>query len=141
LTERDQLIFRLVDPQNILLSDVHDAVVRHRTRLEWVSRVSDALQYPHAVTLQTILMFDAKLGKCPDSLDVVREFLEASDEQWAAQNVESLREEIKELSAAKQEDPTIKDLDVLIDSVVRETRKEYHQTLPVGISIFAKAKR
>ena len=95
----DHLLRRLVLPSNVLVPDDynnvlagnHNTIIKHRPRLEWCGRVMDTLQFDRGIALQAVLMTDAKLAKCPVSWDVVKDFMQTTDDVWGAQNFEALR--------------------------------------------------
>ena len=100
--------------------ELHDSVVKHRRRLQWA--VKHGLGNLYWDCLGVILQYDEKFGKLPTRKSLL-EFVTVTE----AKKLEVVGPIIKDIktSVTPEAYDAISDIDVLIDFVFQEARKEW----------------
>jgi hypothetical protein len=107
--------------QLLLQPELHDAVIKHRSRLKWAAAHGHELSWE---LLDTILMYDEKFGKLPSNKALL-EFCATSDDPILARRVGVISPALKDLDDIPKE-ALVSDSDNLIDGVVKEARREFY---------------
>src|SRR5450759_827660 len=108
-----------------LQPELHDSVIKHRSRLKWA--VAHGLGNLCWDCLGVVLRYDDKFGKLPNHKSLL-DFIATTDDPTLASQLGVVEPTIRDLenTVTKEVDGAISDIDVLIDFVVNEARKEWY---------------
>jgi hypothetical protein len=115
----DVLVYRLLN------EDLHDAVSKRRAELKWAATRVKHEDNDYDSVLELILAYDERHGQCPPNAQALYDFAKTSDnfEINRAAGLKSALEGLKEIDPVHLKH--IRDVNVLIDEVVKDARKQY----------------
>jgi len=125
----DTLIWKLTHEDHLA------AVEKNRSRLEWAANITKETSDDDEMwlCLKVILLYVKKHKQCPPNLAAVNDFIQAEDsnEAWeltrSREVIRGALVGLKDRMADRK--VSSKDIAILIDSAVRDARKEFHRLI------------